>query len=41
MTVLHIASRFGRIEVVEILLAYGADVNEKDKVRIMHNMIIL
>ena len=29
---MHLASYYGRIEVVQILLAYGANINEKDNV---------
>jgi len=36
---LHIASYNGYIDVVKILLAFGADVNDKKNVSIMYNKI--
>ena len=37
---MYIASKCGRIEVVKKLLAYGADINEKNNVSTIYNMII-
>ena len=40
MTALLDASYKGHIEVVKILLAYGADINDKNMVSTMYIMII-
>ena len=37
---MFVASAKGFIEVVKVLLAYGANINEKDTVSTMYNMII-
>jgi len=39
MIALHIASLFCHLEVVEVLLAYGANVNDKNMVSTMYNII--
>ena len=33
-TALHLAARFGRTDIIEILIQQGADINKADKVRI-------
>ena len=40
VTGLYVASAKGNIDIVEILLANGADVDDKDNVSTIYNMII-
>ena len=39
-TALHVASSFGYIEVVKVLLASGANINDKDNVSTIYSMMI-
>jgi len=41
MTALHIASYNGQLEVLKVLIAYGANVDEYSNVSTIYNMIIL